>query len=353
MAESWRTPHPYQQNQGGQPVFQYQQQGPGGLSQLPQLYSLPPPSPHHTGLPGPMASCSAPTCTFGGGTPMRRHGRSNQMTPLHLSQLYAPALAQPPLESLLRFLLQGPDVPSPSGTRQEPLASTSNLGGQVQTGPSQEGSWGNVNPGPQSSQYLMQASLEVQTPTTAQAPPQEGNLQHNARADMLPLRSPDPSSATEDSEDQRSASYSPTSPSPAAPGSEMNLEYQNEGHLSVQALAEETRDILEQEYGVCPEIVEGYLWNLPDGEPTQLRHDELVKNLCTLLHPVPHGPFRRLMRSYPIILRKRLHRIRQASYVIRKAENKKLQREHMKLTEKETLSLRNQVQELTQAKDAL
>lgn len=104
---------------------------------------------------------------------------------------------------------------------------------------------------------------------------------------------------------------------------------------------------------MCPEYVESCLWSLPDGVPTTPRHFDLVKDLRTRLHPVPTGPFCRLVRSYPIVLRKRLHRVRFGSYIIRKAENKWLQREHLRLTEQEIANLRNQVLELTQAKDAL
>ncbi|KAL7379662.1 hypothetical protein ABVT39_003611 [Epinephelus coioides] len=163
---------------------------------------------------------------------------------------------------------------------------------------------GDVNPGLQCSQYLMKAALKVQTTTTAQAPPQQRNLKGSNHTKLLPLHSPDPLSSSEDDIGPLS-SYSPTSPPPIVPISEANLESHNEGHLSVQALSQET----------CP--------------------------------------FRRLVRSYPIILRKRLRRVRFGSYIIRKAENKRLQREHMRLTEQETLNLRNQVLELTQARDAL
>ncbi|XP_078028248.1 uncharacterized protein LOC117262140 isoform X3 [Epinephelus lanceolatus] len=354
MAENWRSPYPYQQNPGGQPGFQCQQQGPSVPNQPSSPYPPSPPPLFHPGLPCPMASCSAPAGTPSGGTP--------QMT---LSQLYAqprPSIqppTQPPTYSLLRYILQEirdlVKAPSQSGTHQEapnPILSTANPDGRVQAGPSREGSRGNVNPGLQCSQYLMQATLKVQTPTTAQAPPQQKNLKDSARTRLLPLHSPDPSSSSEGDLGPLS-SYSPTSPRLTVQLSEEALESRNEGHLSVQALSQETCEILEQEYGVLPEHVECFHWRLPDGVPTTIEHKDLVKKLRTLLHPVPAGPFCQLVRSFPIKLRKRLRRVRFSSYIIRKAENKWLQREHLRLTEQEIANLRNQVLELTQAKDAL
>ncbi|KAL7380069.1 hypothetical protein ABVT39_011037 [Epinephelus coioides] len=265
----------------------------------------------------------------------------------------------PPTNSLLRYILQEiPDpveAPSQSGTHQEapnPIISNTNPDGRVQAGPSREKSRGNMNPGLQCSQYLMQAALKAQTPTTAQAPPQQRNLKDSARTRLLPLHSPDPSSSSEDDLGPLS-SYSPTSPPLIVQLSEEALESRNEGHLSVQALSQETHEILEQEYGVCPEQVESFLWRLPDGVPTTKEHEDLVKKLHALLHPVPAGPFCRLVRSYPIVLRKRLCRVHFGSYIIRKAENKRLQREHLWLTEQDIANLRNQVLELTQARDAL
>ncbi|KAL7387109.1 hypothetical protein ABVT39_018467 [Epinephelus coioides] len=278
---------------------------------------------------------------------MEVHGHSNQMT---LRQLYAQPLpsiqppTQPSTNSLLRYILQKtPDLveaPSQSGTHQEapnPITNNTNPDGRVQAGPSREGSQGDVNPGLQCSQYLVQAALKVQTTTAAQAPPKKRNLKDSAHTRLLPLHYPDPMSSSEDDIGPLS-SYSPTSPPPIVP---------------LQALSQETREVLEQEYGVCPEVVESHLWSLPDGVPTTKSHLDLEKELRTQLHPVPAGPFRRLVRSYPLILWKRLRRIRFTSYKIRKVENKQLQREHMRLTEQEIANLCNQVLELTQARDAL
>ncbi|KAL7369455.1 hypothetical protein ABVT39_010835 [Epinephelus coioides] len=100
-------------------------------------------------------------------------------------------------------------------------------------------------------------------------------------------------------------------------------------------------------------ILVGYLWQLPDGEPKCTIHRNIVKTLRTQLHSVPQGPYRLFVRSLPKILRKRLRRIRRETYAIRKAESRKLSREHLEIMDQEMYDLRAQVQELTEAKNAL
>ncbi|KAL7389826.1 hypothetical protein ABVT39_010500 [Epinephelus coioides] len=344
MAEPWRTPPPYQENQGDQPVFLCQQQGSYMLGR-PRLPHLPPPSaPFHTGSPYPMANLPTPTCTSSEGALMEGRGRTYQMV-----------LTQPPAEDLLRFMLQGPDVPSPSRTHQEPLTNSSNPGGQAQADPSQEGSWGNVNPSLSASQYLrqMQASTEAQKSTAVQAPTPQEHIQHSAHADMQPVHSPDSSSSSEEGNDLQSCGYSPTTPEPVDLQTDRHVRRADDGHLPVQALQHDVCTTLEVEYGVYPEILEGYLWQLPDGEPKCTMHRNIVKNLRTQLHLVPQDPYRLLVCSLLIILWKRLCRIHRETYTIRKAESRRLSREHMELTDQEILNLCTQVRELTQAKDAL
>ncbi|KAL7391579.1 hypothetical protein ABVT39_011327 [Epinephelus coioides] len=149
------------------------------------------------------------------------------------------------------------------------------------------------------------------------------------------------------------SSYSPTSPPPKAPLPETDPEPQSEGHLKVKALSHETRVLLEREYEVCPELVENLLRCLSDEAPNKQRHLEVMTDLRTRLHPVPPGPYRPLVRSYPLELRRRLRRIWAGTYTIRKAENKWLQEEHMRRNEQEILSQCNEVLELTQARDNL
>ncbi|KAL7394973.1 hypothetical protein ABVT39_007965 [Epinephelus coioides] len=271
--------------------------------------------------------------------------------------LYAQPLPsiQPPTQihdPLFCYILQEiPDpveAPSQGWACQEtpnPITSNTNLGGRVQAGPSQERNLGEVNSGLKYSQYLVQAASEVRTTTTVQALPQKTNPKDSARSKLLPLRSPDDVGPL--------SYYLPTTPPPRAPLPETDPGPESEGHLKVKALSHETRVLLEREYKVCPELVENLLRCLPDGAPNKQRHLEMMTDLHNRLHPVPPGPYRRLVPSYPLELWRRLRRIWAGTYTIRKAENKWLQREHMRRNEQEILSLRNQVLELMQARNNL
>ncbi|KAL7399092.1 hypothetical protein ABVT39_020127 [Epinephelus coioides] len=368
MAENWRTPYPYQQNPGSQQGSKCQQEWPSMQYQPPPPYPGQQPPPPYPDSTRPMASRPSAAYTPSGGAPMDARGHPTLMM---LSMLYAqpvPSIQPPtqPLDPLHRYILQEiPDpveAPSQGGAMVEqksatgevpscqetpnPLTGNTNLGSRVQAGPSRERNLGEVNSGLQYSQYLVQAALEVQTTTTAQASPQQRNPKDSAHNKWLPLRSPDTSSSSEDGVGPLS-SYSPTSPPPRTPLPGAGLGPQSE------VLSHEARALLEHEFKVCPEAVESCLRCLPDGVPTTQWHLEMVADLRTQLHPVPPDPYCRLLRSLPLELRKRLRRIRYGTYTIRKAENKWLQREHMQRTEREVLSLRNQVLELMRARDDL
>ncbi|KAL7403395.1 hypothetical protein ABVT39_022505 [Epinephelus coioides] len=157
----------------------------------------------------------------------------------------------------------GRNPPPRRGLPRNTQPSNTNLSDRAQAGPSQERNLGEVNLGLKYSQCLVQAAKEVQTTTTAQAPPQKKNPKDSARSKLLPLRSPDPSSSSEDDVEPLS-SYSPTTPPPRAPLPETDPEPQSEGHLKVKVLSHETRILLERQYEVCPELVEDLLWCLPD-----------------------------------------------------------------------------------------
>ncbi|KAL7383237.1 hypothetical protein ABVT39_007033 [Epinephelus coioides] len=244
-----------------------------------------------------MTSRPSSAYTPSGSTLMEACGHS---TPMTLLMLYAQPLpsTQPStqaLDPLCRYILQDiPDpveAPSQGGamverksttgevtSRQDtpnPLTSNTNLGSRVQAGPGWERNMGEVNSGLTYSQHLVQAALEVQTTTTAQAPPQQRNLKDSARNKLLPLRSPDTSSSTEYGAEPLS-SYSPTTPPPRAPLPGAGKGPQSEGHLNMKALSHETRALLEHEYKVIPEAVESCLQCLPDGVPTTQRHLEMV-----------------------------------------------------------------------------
>ncbi|KAL7382528.1 hypothetical protein ABVT39_023794 [Epinephelus coioides] len=242
MAEPWRTPHPYQQNQDGQPMFLYQQQVPFALGHPQPPYPPPSYAPPLPGSSHQTVSCPTPTCASSEDALVERRGCS-------------PRLAQ------LRFMLAPPEVPSHIGTPQRsssPVASTSTVGGQGQTGPGQGVNWSSINPGPQSaSQYLtqMQTSLGARKSTTAQAPTPEENFQHNSRADMLSSHTPDSSSSSEKDNDPQSCGYSPTTPEPVEPQTTTHIRTPEDGHLPVQGLQRDIRTLLEVQYGVYPESV--------------------------------------------------------------------------------------------------
>ncbi|KAL7394411.1 hypothetical protein ABVT39_025765 [Epinephelus coioides] len=298
MAEFWRAPHPYQQNPGDQPVFWHQQQGPSVMR--------PPHPPLHPGT-----SLPPPT-----------HPPELSLEELY-NQLRTPqpviqTLNHPPSTSLIRYRLSCPNPelvvgPSYTGTCPEslnPAANTSSQGGQTQMGPGQEADWTIVTPGPHypppPPPHQMPDPVQPQTPSTLQAPPQDGPPKPEGHKDMLPVCSPASSATTKGSADY-SPGYSPTTPPPVK----------------------------------------------LHGAPETAQHLELTAELRNQLHLVPAVPFRRLVRSLPLNLRKRLRRVCHGTYAIRRGENKGMHKAHMHRHEQQVLDLRGQVRELTQARDTL
>ncbi|KAL7394820.1 hypothetical protein ABVT39_004829 [Epinephelus coioides] len=149
-----------------------------------------------------------------------------------------------------------------------------------------------------------------------------------------------------------SYSYSPTTPPPVKPR-RASPPPRNTGHLSVHGLTPETCTLLEKEYNVDPDAVEISLRCLPDGVPATAQHLRLTAELRDQLHLVPVLVFRRLVRSLPLNLRKRLRRVRRGTYTVRKGDNKRLHRAQLHRLEQQVLELRGQVCELTQARDTL
>ncbi|KAL7385212.1 hypothetical protein ABVT39_017663 [Epinephelus coioides] len=107
--------------------------------------------------------------------------------------------------------------------------------------------------------------------------------------------------------------------------------------------------------GACPESLNpaANTSNQGDGAPVTAQHLKLTAELRNQLHFVPPLPFRRLVHSLPLNLRKRLRRVRHGTYVIRKEENKRMHKAHLHRLEQQVLDLRGQVRELTQARDTL
>ncbi|KAL7393340.1 hypothetical protein ABVT39_009571 [Epinephelus coioides] len=107
--------------------------------------------------------------------------------------------------------------------------------------------------------------------------------------------------------------------------------------------------------GTCPESLNpaANTSSQGDGAPETAQHLELMAELRNQLHLVPAVPFRRLVRSLPLNLRKRLRRVCHGTYAIRRGENKGMHKAHMRRHEQQVLDLRGQVRELTQARDTL
>ncbi|KAL7395780.1 hypothetical protein ABVT39_023246 [Epinephelus coioides] len=338
MAGSWRTPRPDQQNQGDQPVFWYQQQGPR-VMRPPH-----PPSYPGTSLPPPAHPPELPL------DELYNH--------LHTPQPAIQTLNHPPSTSLIRYLLSRPNPepvagPSYAGTCPEslnPTANASSQGGQTQMGPGQGADWPVLTPdwtfatpGPHyPPPYQPPDPLQPQAPSTSQTPSQDGLPQPNDRKDILPACSPASSTTTEDSADY-SYSYSPTTPPPVKPR-RASPPPRNTGHLSVHGLTPATLTLLEKEYNVDPDAVEINLRCLPDGAPVTAQHLRLTAELRDQLHLVP---------VLPLNLRKRLRRVRHGTYAIRKGDNKRMHRAQLRRLEQQVLELRGQVCELTQARDTL
>ncbi|KAL7400390.1 hypothetical protein ABVT39_011297 [Epinephelus coioides] len=283
----------------------------------------------------------------------RRSSNPYTMTP---EQVFTAVRGDPPPAPTLRQLLLTPEAPSHADTFQggfNPGAESPMWGGQAPVDPIPE------NPQPQYSQLdFMRSGAEIQGPTTSRA---SGGKVQTPTSPQVPCQSgycqyrvcDDTSSTTED--DVQSLSYSPTTPEPPPQPvpRQRNSRGQLIGPAPVQPLHAHARQRLLDEYDIVPDFIEANLWLLPDGKATTDEHREIEAVLRTQLNPVAQGPYRMLMRSFPLALRAKLRRIRRDTYAIRKGENQTLSRLHEQRSTKELLKLRVQLREMTEARDAL
>ncbi|KAL7404627.1 hypothetical protein ABVT39_017328 [Epinephelus coioides] len=292
MASSWRPPYPKQQNPG----LAYQER-----PAMPECSDHPNPSPRLTNRP-PFPYVPQ------GGAPIEAHWY--QYTPMTSPETYMPPLMQPPLMNIPPWIPINPFSPVDNSQRAMPedqprfeipgqrmtttecgmtaigrLAdqtifnqprSVTNVYDVAQPGPSHMMNPWEMRPDgvmPSTSQCMVSAVLGSRP--TARPPPA-------GRRIPVP-QGPNPQAIM-------------CTPAPQKP------------------LSQATRVLLQCQYYVWPEAVEGHLHELQNKTPTTKRYKQLVDDLHTQLYDVPATFYHRLVCSFPLELRHSLHKLRHYTY---------------------------------------
>ncbi|KAL7395344.1 hypothetical protein ABVT39_014898 [Epinephelus coioides] len=114
-----------------------------------------------------------------------------------------------------------------------------------------------------------------------------------------------------------------------------------------KTLSRVTRVLLQCQYNMWPEAVEGHLHELQNETPSTERYNQLVDDLHTQLYDVPAKFYRRLVCSLPLELRHTLRKLRHYTYKCRMVENRWGLKEQHKRDQQEKINLRAQVRSLT------